>query len=59
VNHTTETIATLDTNLAPPRRRRDLRTCRAGRREGQRSVWPVAVVMLHEDLVDPFKMLAV
>ena len=59
MNHTTETIATLDTSLAPPRRCRDLRTCRAGRREGQRSVWPVAVVMLHEDLEDPFKMLAV
>jgi hypothetical protein len=56
VNHTTETIATLDTSLAPLRRRR---TCRAGRREGQRSMWPVAVVMLHEDVEDPLKMLVV
>ena len=57
VNHTTETIATLDTSLAPLRRRRHRRTCRVGRREGQRSMWPVAVVMLHEDLEDPLKML--
>lgn len=59
MNHTTETIATLDTSLAPPRRRRHLRTGRAGRREVQRSVWPVAVVMLHEDVEDPLKMLVV
>jgi len=59
VNHTTETIATLDTNLAPLRRRRHRRTCRAGRREGQRSMWPVAVVMLHEDVEDLLKMLVV
>jgi len=57
VNHTTETIATLDTSLAPlPRRQR---TCRAGWREGQRSMWPVAIVMFHEDIEDPLKMLVV
>ena len=59
MNHTTETIATLDTSLAPRRRRRGHRTCWAWRREGQRSVWPVAVVMLHEDVEDAFKMLVV
>jgi hypothetical protein len=40
VNHTAETIATLDANLIPLRRRRHRRTCRAGWREGQRSRWP-------------------
>jgi hypothetical protein len=30
-----------------------------GRCEGQRSMRPVAVVMLHEDLEDPFKLLVV
>ena len=59
MNHTTETIATLDTSPAPPRRRRHLRTCQPRRRETQRSVWPVAVVMFHEDLDDPLKMLVV
>jgi hypothetical protein len=59
MNHPTETIATLDTSLRPLRRRRHRRTCRAGRREGQRSMWPVAVVMLHEDVEDPLKMLGV
>jgi hypothetical protein len=59
VNHTTETIATLDTNLAPLRRRRRRRTCRAGWREGQLSMWPVAIVMFHEDIEDPLKMLVV
>ena len=57
MNHTTETIATLDTSLAPLRQRRHRRTCRAGRREGQRSMWPVAVVMFHEDVENPLKML--
>jgi len=56
VHDTTEAIATLDTGLAPLRRRRHRR---AGRREGQRSMWPVAVVMLHEDVEDPLKMLVV
>jgi hypothetical protein len=59
VNHTTETIATLDTSLAPLRHRRHWRTCWMGRCEGQRSMRPVAVVMLHEDLEDPFKLLVV
>ena len=30
-----------------------------GRREGQRAMRPVAVVMLHEDVKDPLKMLVV
>jgi hypothetical protein len=59
VNHTAETIATLDANLTPLHRRRHRRTCRAGWREGQRSMWPVAVVMLHEDVEDPLKMVGV
>lgn len=33
MNHTTETIATLDANLVPLRRRRHRRTCRVGWRE--------------------------
>jgi hypothetical protein len=37
VNGAAETIATLDTSLAT--RRRHSLTCRAGRRETQRSVW--------------------
>ena len=59
MNHTTETIATLDTSPTPFRRRRQRQTGRARRREGQRSMWPVAVVMLHEDVEDPLKMLTV
>ena len=58
MNHTTETIATLDTSLAPLRRQRH-RTCRAGRREGQRSMRPVAVVMVHKNVEDALKMLVV
>jgi hypothetical protein len=57
VNHTAETIATVDTSVAT--RRRHHRTCRAGRRETQRSVRPMAVVMFHEDVEDPLEMLAV
>jgi hypothetical protein len=53
VNHTAETVATLDTGVAPRRRRR---MWRARRREGQRSMWPVAVVMLHEDVEDSLQM---
>jgi hypothetical protein len=45
MNHTTETIATQDTSLAPLRHRRH-RWSRAGWREGQRSMWPVPVVEL-------------
>ena len=44
VNHTTETIATLDTNLAPRRRWWERPACRVGRIEGLRSVRPVAIV---------------
>jgi hypothetical protein len=59
VNHTTETIATLDTSLAAFRRWRHGPTCRAGRREGQRSMRPVAIVMIREHSEDPLKMLVV
>jgi hypothetical protein len=59
MNDTTETIATLDMSLAPLRRGCDRWTCRARRREGQRSMWPVPVIMLHEDVEDPRKMLVV
>jgi len=59
VNHPTETIATVDTSLPPLHRRRHWRPSRAGRREGQRSMWPVAVVMRHEDVEDSLKMLIV
>ena len=52
-------IATLDTSLAPLRRRRQRRRCQAGRREVQRSMWAVAVVMLHEDVEDALMMLLV
>ena len=38
---------------APLCRRQHPRTCRARRRETQRSMWPVTVVMLHEDVKDP------
>jgi hypothetical protein len=55
MNHPTETIATLDTSFPPLDRRRHRRTCRSGRCEGQRSMWPVAVVMLHEDVGDLLK----
>jgi hypothetical protein len=49
VNHATETIATLDASLAPLRRRRARRPGRLWRREGQRSMRPVAVVVFSED----------
>ena len=59
MNHTTETIATLDTSLAPWHRRRERRTCRVGRSEGQGSVRPVAVVVVREHVEDLLKMLLV
>ena len=59
MNYTTETIATLDTSLTPLRRRRQRSACRAGWIEGQRSMGPVAIVMLHEDVKDLLKMLVV
>src|SRR6266850_8043801 len=40
-------------------RRRYRRTCRTGRREGERSMRPVAVVMIHEDVEDARQMLVV
>ena len=57
--HTAETIATLNTSIVPLRRRCHWRTRWVGRREGQRAMRPVAVVMLHEDVKDPFKMLVI
>jgi hypothetical protein len=57
VNHTTEAVAPLNASLGPRRRRQ--RTCRAGRREGQRSMGPMAVVMRHENIEDPIKMAVV
>ena len=56
MNHPTETIATLDTNLAPLCGGRYWLTCPSGRREGQRSMRPVAVVMLHEGVQDALQM---
>ena len=44
----TETIAAQDTSVTPLVRWRYRRTCRIGRRESQRSMRPMAVVMLHE-----------
>ena len=58
-DHPTEAIATLDTSLGALCGRRHRRTCRLGPREGQRSMWPVAVVMVHEDVEKPLKMLGV
>src|SRR5439155_18302893 len=57
-NHTTKTIATLDTSLAPRRCRRERWAWRVGRREGQRSVRSVDVVMIHEKGEDALKMLS-
>ena len=59
MNHTTETVATLDTSPARRHRRRQRSPCGVGWIEGQRSMWPVAVVMLREDVKDPLKMLVV
>jgi len=59
VNHSTETIATHDTRLPSFGRRQQRRTCRAGRRQGQRSMWSVSVVMVQEDVENAFKMLVV
>jgi hypothetical protein len=53
VNHTTDTIATLDASFAPFRRRRERWACRVGRSEGQRSMRSVDVVMIDEDSEDP------
>ena len=59
MNHATEAVATLDTSRAPRRRRRQRLACRVGWIEGQRSVRPVAVVVIHEDVEDALKMLVV
>jgi hypothetical protein len=49
VHDATETIAAQDTSVTPLFRRRYRRTCRIGRRESQRSITPMAVVMLYEN----------
>jgi hypothetical protein len=47
VHHATETIATQDTNVTSLLHRRYRWPCRTGRREGERSMRSVAVVVLH------------
>ena len=59
MNNSTETITTLDTGLARLRCRRHWRTCRVRRIEGQRSMRPVAVVMVRKDVEDALKVLVV
>jgi hypothetical protein len=59
VNHTAETVATLDTSLARRHRRRDCWACRARRCEAQRSMRPVIVVVIHEHPEGPLEMLLV
>ena len=59
VNHAAETIATLDTSLAALLPCRHEPTCRAWRREAQRSMRPVAIVMIPEHGEDPLKMLVI
>jgi hypothetical protein len=59
VNHGTETVATMDTSLAPLSRRPQRSACRLGWIEGQRSIRSVAVVMFYEDVEDLLKMLVV
>ena len=59
MNHTTETIATLDTSLTAWHHGRERRTCRLRRSEGQSSVRPVAVVVVREHVEDLHKMLLV
>jgi hypothetical protein len=59
VNHAAETIATLDTSLAALLPCCHEPTCRAWRPEAQRSMRPVAIVMIREHGEDPLKMLVV
>jgi hypothetical protein len=59
VNHSTETIATLDTSLVPRRCRREHWARRVGWSEGQRSVRSVDVVVVHEDGKGPLELLLV
>ena len=59
MNHTTETIATLDSSLARRRRRHDRWACRARRSEAQRSVRSVTVVVIYEDADSPLELLLV
>ena len=59
MNHTAKSIATLETRGAELCCRCDRRSRPGGRIEGQRSVRPVAVIVGHEDLEDPLKMLLI
>ena len=59
VNHSTETIATLDTNLALLGCQRHRRARRIRRREAERSVRPVSVVVSDEDGEDSLKVLVI
>ena len=59
MNHTTETIATLDTSIAAFHRRRERWACGVGRSEAQRSVRSADIVMIHEDREDPLEILLI
>ena len=59
MKHATETIATLDTSLAPLCYRRWWPACRVRRSEPQRSVRSVAVVVVHEDGEDLLEVLSI
>ena len=59
VNHTVKSIATLESRGAELSCRCDQRSRPGGRIEGQRSVQPVAVIVGHEDLEDPLKVLLI
>ena len=52
MHHATETIASENPKVSSLIRRRYRGTCRTGRRESERSMRPVAIVMLHEDIAD-------
>jgi len=59
VKHSTETIATLDTNLSRLRCRCGRRVCRMRRLEIQRSMGPMTIVVCDEDSQDVLEMLLV
>jgi len=59
MNHTAETIATLDTSIAQRRCRRERWACRLRGTEGQCSMRPVDIVMIHENGEDPLEMLLI
>ena len=59
MNHATEPITTHDTNLAPFGSRRQPRAHRTRRREAERSMRPVAIVMVNEARDDVLEVLLV